>query len=197
MSFLGEPTPSEAQQKLYDDDLAEHGFVWDVSRMWAHQPELHDQLIDFINAAAAAAGLKPRDKAMLVLGTASTLGDSYCSVAWAGKLSAWADEPTVRSVFTGEGGSLSHREQALLGWARTIARDPNATTEADLAPLREVGFTDPQLLALTLYAGLRLGFSTTNDALGARPDVELAAELPPAVREVITWGRAPEPALTD
>jgi hypothetical protein len=26
-------------QALYDDDLADGGYVWNVSRLWAHQPE--------------------------------------------------------------------------------------------------------------------------------------------------------------
>ena len=34
------------------------------------------------DSAAEAAGLSFRDKAMLVLGSASTLGDAYCSIAW-------------------------------------------------------------------------------------------------------------------
>jgi hypothetical protein len=42
MTFLKESAPSEGQQKMYDADVAEDGFVWDNSRLWAHQPDLDE-----------------------------------------------------------------------------------------------------------------------------------------------------------
>ena len=57
MTFLNEPASSEGQQKLYDADVAEDGFVWDNSRLWAHQPALDEALSALIVAAADAAGL--------------------------------------------------------------------------------------------------------------------------------------------
>jgi hypothetical protein len=38
-SFLEEPPVSAPVQALYDEDLAEDGYVSNVSRLWAHQPE--------------------------------------------------------------------------------------------------------------------------------------------------------------
>jgi hypothetical protein len=39
-SFLEEPPPVSARvQALYDEDLADGGYVWNVSRLWAHQPD--------------------------------------------------------------------------------------------------------------------------------------------------------------
>ena len=43
-SFLNEPPLSAQAQALYDEDLTEDGFVWNVSRLWAHQPETMEQL---------------------------------------------------------------------------------------------------------------------------------------------------------
>ena len=54
-----------------------------------------------------------------------------------------------------------------------------------------MGFDDPQIVALTLYAALRMALSATNDALGARPDLALADMLDPAIRATVTWGRQP------
>ena len=36
-SFLQEPPLSPQVQALYDEDLADGGHVWNVSRLWAHQ----------------------------------------------------------------------------------------------------------------------------------------------------------------
>jgi hypothetical protein len=38
-SFLGEPAASAEAQELFDEDLADDGFVWNVTRLWAHQPD--------------------------------------------------------------------------------------------------------------------------------------------------------------
>jgi hypothetical protein len=38
-SFLQEPPASPQVQALYDDDIAYGGYVWNVSRLWAHQPD--------------------------------------------------------------------------------------------------------------------------------------------------------------
>ena len=38
-SFLEEPPVSTQARALYDEDLADSGYVWNVSRLWAHQPD--------------------------------------------------------------------------------------------------------------------------------------------------------------
>lgn len=82
---------------------------------------------------------------------------------------------------------------ALARWARLVARDPNATTEADVQALRDVGFDDRQVFAATTFVALRIAFSTVNDALGALPDRRLADDAPPAVRAAATYGRPVAP----
>ena len=191
MTFLTEPAPSDGQQKMYDEDIADDGFVWDNSKLWAHQPALQDQLGELIGAAAKAAGLSNREKAMLVIGQATAIGDSYCAFAWGRWLTEWEDADTALAAVQGERGPFSDRELALGQWARTVADDPNGATPADIQSLRDVGFDDAQIHALTLYTSLRIALSTTNDALGARPDVALAEMLDPRIRAAITWGRQP------
>ena len=77
----------------------------------------------------------------------------------------------------------------MAAWARRVARDPNATTPADIQALRDSGLDDGQIFAITAFVALRLAFSTINDSLGAQPDAQLAQSLPPEVREAVTYGR--------
>jgi hypothetical protein len=60
-----------------------------------------------------------------------------------------------------------------------------------MQPLRDAGFDDQQIFAITLFVSLRLAFSSVNDALGARPDRELAESVPAPVRDAVTFGRHP------
>lgn len=191
MTFLNEPAASEGQQKMYDADVAQDGFVWDNSKLWGHQPALDEALGALIAAAGESAGLSKREKAMLVIGQASTIGDSYCSLAWGRWLTEWEDAETAAAALRHDEAPFTERERALAAWARKIADDPNSTTPHDIQRLRDAGFDDPQILALTTYTALRLALSTTNDALGARPDLALADMLDPTVRGAVTWGRAP------
>jgi alkylhydroperoxidase family enzyme len=181
-SFLNEPPLSAQAQALYDEDLTEDGFVWNVSRLWAHQPDTMQQLFALMSGAFRPSGLTFRQRGILVTAAASALGDSYCSLAWGGKLSKASDAGVAAGVLTGQ-------EKAMAAWARKVARDPNATTPADVQALRDAGLDDEQIFAITTFVALRLAFSTVNDALGAQPDAQLAQSLPPEVREAVTWGR--------
>jgi uncharacterized peroxidase-related enzyme len=196
-SFLEEPPVSAQVRALYDEDLADGDYVWNVSRLWAHQPGTVQQLFGLMSEALAPSGLSFRQRGILVTAAASALGDSYCSLAWGGKLSQAADATVAAGVLNGSDAGLTDQEKAMAGWARKVARDPNGTTPADVQALREAGLDDGQIFAITAFVALRLAFSTINDALGAQPDAQLARSLPREVREAVTYGRpvAQEPAI--
>lgn len=188
-SFLREPPVSPDVRALYDEDLQDDGYVWNVSRLWAHQPGTLKQLFGLMSQAFAPGGLTFRQRGILVTAAASALGDSYCSLAWGGKLSQASDAATAAGVLDGSDTGLTGQEKAMAVWARKVATDPNATTRADIQALRDAGLDDGQIFAITAFVALRLAFSTVNDALGAQPDARLAASLLPEVRAAVTYGR--------
>lgn len=194
-AFVGEPAPSAAVEAMYGDDLEGDGYVMNLTRVWAHAPEVHDAWTAFATASAEAAGLGFRLKGIVVSALAGALRDSYCSFAWGGRLARASDPATAAAVLRGEeaagGSALDVSERVIAAWARRLARDPNSTTADDVAVLRDVGLDDRTIVALTAYIAARIAFSTVNDALGALPDAELHASAPGAVRDAITWGRAP------
>ena len=188
-SFLEEPPVSALVQALYDEDIADGGYVQNVSRLWAHQPGTLEQLFGLMSEAFTPSGLSFRQRGILVTAAASALGDSYCSLAWGGKLGTASDATIAAGVLTGSDDGLTDQEQAMAAWARKVARDPNATTPSDIQALRDCGLDDRQIFAVTAFVALRLAFSAINDALGAQPDAQLAQSLPPQVREAVTYGR--------
>jgi uncharacterized peroxidase-related enzyme len=195
-SFLSEPPESPQSRALFDEDIAEDGYVSNVSRLWAHQPDTLNSLFGLMSQAFKQSGLSFRQRAILVAAAASTLGDSYCSLAWGGKLSGASDATVAAGVLTGSDTGLTDQERVLAVWARKVAADPNATTPADIEALRASGLGDSQIFAVTAFVALRLAFSTVNDSLGAQPDAGLVRSLPDGVREAVTYGRpaGPEPA---
>ena len=72
-----------------------------------------------------------------------------------------------------------------------MATDPNSIVADDVQGLRDAGFDEVQIFAITNFVALRLAFSTINDALGATPDSELGTSTPALVRSAVTFGRQP------
>jgi SAM-dependent methyltransferase/alkylhydroperoxidase family enzyme len=190
VGFLGAAPPTAAAQRLYEEDLSGDGYVTNASRLWAHQPDVLEGLAGQMAAAVEAASLTFAQRAILVAASASGLGDSYCSMAWGKRLADATSVEVAANVLKGEFGSLAPADQALARWARLMATDPNGVVDGDVQALRAAGFDDAQIVAVSTYVGLRLAFSTVNDALGATPDPELASSLPEAIREAVSFGRS-------
>jgi alkylhydroperoxidase family enzyme len=187
VTFLGEPDPTPAARDLYAADEAGLGRVMNLTRAWAHRPELKTGL--FALLAEASDGLDARTRGVLVTACAAARADSYCSLAWGSRLADAASPETAAAVVRGEDTGLDDRERALAAWARAVVRDPNGTTAADVGALRDAGLGDPEIVAVTVFVALRLAFSSVNDALGVRPDAELRDEVPAAVLDAVAYGR--------
>ena len=192
--FLEEPPISPQAQALYDDDVKESGYVWNVSRLWAYQPDTVERLFELMSQAFKPSGLAFRQRGILVTAAASTLGDSYCSLAWGAKLSGASDPTLAAGVLNGTDTGLTDQEKAMASWARKVVRDPNAISPTDLQELRDNGLTDSQIFAITAFVALRVAFSTINDALGANPDPQLVESLPPQITQSVTYGRTANPS---
>jgi len=185
--FLDQPESGDGAQRMFDADEKYMGWVMNVSRLWAWQPESQQALFDLLDSVSA--GFSMRQRALLVAACASTFGDSYCSMAWGGKLAKESDAETAVAVLTGSDDGLTAPEKAMTRWARAVAGDPNATTQDDVDGLRSAGFSDADIFAMTAFVGLRIAFSTVNDALGAQPDGELRGFSPPEVIAAVDFGR--------
>jgi SAM-dependent methyltransferase/alkylhydroperoxidase family enzyme len=187
--FLAAPRRTPEAQRLFDNDLEGVGYVTNVSRLWAYMPTMLDGLSDLMTQATRAGSLTLMQRAVLVTAAASTLGDSYCSLAWGKKLAAELGSEVAAAVIRGADDDLDAEERALAQWARAVVTDPNAIEARDVQGLRDAGFDEVQIFAITNFVALRLAFSTINDALGATPDSELGTSTPALVLSTVSFGR--------
>src|SRR5580692_9664950 len=190
IGFLALPSITSEAQALFDEDVAEDGYVMNVTRLWSYNAPLVTGLFELMGQALADQHLSFRQRGILVAACASTLGDSYCALAWGSKLAGVSEPDLAAAVIRGTDEGLSDDERELASWARKVAADPNRTTTEDVESLRSVGFTDAQIFAITAFVALRLAFSTVNDALGVGPDTALQAAAPRAVVEAVGFGRS-------
>ena len=93
--FLDVAEPDAEAQALFAEDVADLGYVMNATRLWAYRPVAANGLFDLIRGTAATYGLSVRECGILIAACASTLGDSYCSLAWGSRLAAAADEDTA------------------------------------------------------------------------------------------------------
>jgi alkylhydroperoxidase family enzyme len=189
--FLPEPPDSPDVQHFYDEDVAEDGYVGHSTRAWCWRPDVLAKLLDMRGTLLKSSTLSQREIAVIVATTVSGRRDAYCSLAWGTQLSTLADAETAAAVLRGEDPPLSVREAGLVDWVRAVLADPNATTETDVQALRVAGFSEREIFEATTLIGLRIAFSTINDALGLAPDHQLVERAPAAVRDAVTFGRAP------
>jgi len=192
-TFLGEPPATDEARRLYELQRVADGYVWNFTRLWSWRPDVYEKYVALRSGLMGSSSLTDRDWAVMVTATASALGDSYCSLAWGPKLARLSDDATATDVIGGaeQPAGLSEREAALAVWARRLVRDPNGTERPDVDGLRAVGLSDREIFEATAFVALRLAFSTVNDALGARPDRQLADAAPEQVRDAVAYGRAP------
>jgi uncharacterized peroxidase-related enzyme len=192
--FLQNAPDNEAAARLYQSDLDKRGFVMNFNRAWAWRPDVAEAFLALRGMLTSTSSLSPREQALLTCAMASTLGDSYCSLAWGKMLAASSDPSTAAAVLSASpsAGSLTPREEALAAWARKVVDNPNGTTAQHLAALRAAGCSEKDIFEATAFIAFRLAFSTVNDALGVRPDRQIADGAPPEVRRAVAYGRPAE-----
>jgi uncharacterized peroxidase-related enzyme len=190
--FLPAPPESEAQSRFLKSDLDEPGYIQNLSRLWAWRPEIFEGFSKLRSLLITGSSLSKRELAVIVSATAASLGDAYCSLAWGRKLAEAVSPAAAAAVVQASGSKdLTVRELALAAWARKVVRSPNDTTLKDVEDLRAAGFSDREIFDATTFMAFRVAFSTVNDALGARPDWQLAAGAPPELLRAVTFGRRP------
>src|SRR5262245_52655473 len=119
--LLNDPPITDAVQGQYAAEREADGYVWNVTRLWCWRPDLYAQFGALRATLTHESTLTERDRAILVLATASALGDSYCSFAWARRFAAVGDDETAARVIAADPtAALSEREQALADWARKV-----------------------------------------------------------------------------
>ena len=65
---------------------------------------------------------------------------------------------------------LEEKEVVMMEYSQKVVRDASSTTQADFDNLRKVGWTDEDIVSITLTAAARSFVSKVFDALGADAD---------------------------
>jgi uncharacterized protein YciW len=145
-AFVSDPPVDASVTAAYEDDLASDGYINNSTRVWCWRPDVLASFQTIRAGLTHSSDLSDREVAVMVAATAAARGDPYCSLAWGARLAELSDDATAARVLQGDPSGLSSREAALARWSRQVVLDSNAPTQADVDHLRDVGFSDREIL---------------------------------------------------
>jgi uncharacterized peroxidase-related enzyme len=185
MSIIATPEPTEAiglVAEIYEDDLTHMGYVPEHTRVMAVNPEAYKAWEQLIGSIAKPMGMRRYE--LVTLAAARGVRSEHCLLAHGNKSLRYMDEDEVtRVALDYRTAGLPESEVAMMEFAEKVSRASDQMTDADSQRLRDVGFTDREIVDIALAAAARNFFSRAIQALGVAVDVP--PTLPPALREAL------------
>lgn len=196
MAFIRTTSADEADgavAAMYVRQQASWGYVPNYAKVFCHRPEVLARWAQLL-----AEIKRPMDKRRFELVTfvaAHELRHSACSLAHGRALKEFFGDHDILAIAAERCDSVvADGEQAMLRFARKVARDASAVTSADVEELTRLGFTDAEVFDIAAVAAGRAFFTKMLDALGVLPDSAFLSMDRP-LRSSLTVGRPIDTAL--
>jgi uncharacterized peroxidase-related enzyme len=185
MSIFATTPESQAfglRAKIYDDDIQSRGYVAKFTKELAVNPEAYAAFEALIGAITKNMDL--RRYQLVTLAAAQALGSTHCRLAQGVKaLRAIEEDELVLIAQDYRNAGLPPAEVAMMEYAEKLSTDAVAMTDADTLELRDHGFTDREILDITLAAGAQNYQSRVLQAIAA--EVDVPTELSPQLRSAL------------
>jgi uncharacterized peroxidase-related enzyme len=156
---------------MYAGDLESDGFVFAHTKAMAINPEAHEAFEALIRAIVPSIGV--RNYELATLGAARGIRSQHCLLAHGRKTlraNAMDEEQLRRAAVDYRDADLSPADVAVMAYAEKLSTDAASMTDADSQELRDLGFSDRQIVDITLAAAARNYFSRTLQALAVPLD---------------------------
>jgi len=191
MSFIQTTRPADADGEtaaMYLRQQSSWGYVPNYAKVFCHRPEVMARW-----GRLLAEIKRPMDKRRFELVTfvaAHELGNTACTLAHGRALRPYFNDEQIVAIGAGcLQGVLDEAEQAMVHYARQVARDASQVAPAHVAALKAHGLTDAEVFDIAAAAAGRAFFTKMLDALGVEPDSPFLA-MDEAFRAPLTVGRA-------
>jgi alkylhydroperoxidase family enzyme len=148
---------------LYEGDLRTLGYVANSTKLFALRPEVHATWLRLLQAIRAE--MDPRRYELTALAVEAQL---RCDTLTPGRELSRADLETIAQAHHYD--DLSPADHALMTFAARVALNAHLLSPLETAPLREHGYSDPEILEIGLAASARSLWSKALAAVGEEPD---------------------------
>jgi uncharacterized peroxidase-related enzyme len=185
MSIIATPSETDATGEaaaIYAESISSDGFVANHTKVMATMPEALRAWEGLVRAIAG-----PMDKRryeLITLAAAKGIRSRHCRLAHGEKTLRYVpEEELVRIARDYRDAGLGEAEVAMMEYAEKVSTDSAAMTDADNLRLRELGFSDREIVEIALVAAARNYYSRAIQALGA--EVEVPAALSTELRDAL------------
>ena len=174
MSFFIKTVPdSEATGKLrelYDADIKDLGIASNTTRSFSLCPESWEAFRGLMGGIRKR--MRLRNYELTTMAAAMEMGCTFCMLAHGAVLrkNSFTPEQLEALVKDFHHAGLEDKEVVMMEYAQKVVREASSTTQADFDTLRKAGWTDEDILSITLAAAVRSFASKVFDSLGADPD---------------------------
>jgi uncharacterized peroxidase-related enzyme len=190
MTFIVTTPPATARDDvaaMYRRQQDIWGYVPNYARVFSHRPEVMARW-----GALLSEIKRPMDRRCFELATfaaAHALGNSACTLAHGRLLREFFDDESLVAIAEQrEHEVLSGPEQALVRFARQVARDASRITDEQVASLKSHGYVDSEIFDVVAAVAARSFFCRMLDGLGVQMDSSFLA-LDEPLRQAFTVGR--------
>jgi uncharacterized peroxidase-related enzyme len=190
MEFIDTIRPEDAQgavAEMYRRQESSWGYVPNYAKVFCHRPEVMarwGQLLAEIK--------RPMSKRRFELATfaaAHELANTACSLAHGRALREFFSDAEIVAIAACRlDGVLDAAEQALVRFARQVARDASKVNAEQVTELSRLGFSAAEIFDIAAAAAGRAFFTKMLDSLGVLPDSPFRG-LDEAFRGPLTVGR--------
>lgn len=156
MSWIEEVDEQEAEGELaevYAQLLKKRGKIANILKVHSLNPgALKGHLDLYMTLLFGRSGLSRAERESIAVVTSANNRCDYCVNHHAASLARYENDPKLMAVLR-EGTDFSElkpRDAALHAHVRKLTREPDAIREADLVALRDQGFSDQDILDITL-----------------------------------------------
>ncbi len=174
MSFFIRTVPyAEANGQLrefYENDVKNLGVASNTTRSFSLRPEIWEVWLGLVKAIRKK--MRLRDYELATFAAAQEMGCTFCMLAHGSVLqknSVGAEQLEAMGKDFHHAG-LEEKEVLMMDYAQKVVRDAPSTTQEDFDKLRAAGWTDEDILNITVTAAARSFASKVFDALRADPD---------------------------
>lgn len=173
MSILEVPSEAEATgltADIYQGELASLGHVPAHTKAVSLNPEAYLAWEALTRSISSSLGLRRYE--LVTLAAAQAIGSSHCRLAHGKKtLKVLAEDQLLAVARDFHDAGLSPAEVGMMDFAVKLSTDAAAMTDADSMALRDLGFTDREIVDITLAAAARNLFSRALLALAVDVDI--------------------------
>ncbi|MCU1406063.1 MAG: carboxymuconolactone decarboxylase family protein [Glaciihabitans sp.] len=171
--------------ELYAEDIEDQGFVAAHTKVIGLNPDSLAAFEQLIRAVALPLGKRRYE--LVTLAAALGVRSRQCRLAHGRRTLTFMDEDElVRIAHDYHNAGLSEAEVVMMEFAEKVSGDSSAMTDADSLRLREVGFSDAEIVDIALAAAARNYYSRAVHALAI--EVEYPDDISERLRSELVAG---------